>query len=72
MPCLIFRIPFRNTILLCGGDGTELECAVLPPLFFLVDVDGASNKYFDFRLAVNIEETNEYSFAVHHMYTTNC
>lgn len=58
MPCLILRIPLRNTILLCGGDGTELECAVLlpPPLLFRVDVDGVSNKYFDFRLAANLEK----------------
>lgn len=25
MPCLILRMPLRNTILLCGGDGIELD-----------------------------------------------
>lgn len=25
MPCLILRMPLRKTILLCGGDGIELD-----------------------------------------------
>lgn len=63
MPCLIFRMPFRKTILLCGGDdeaaGLEwllLVAALLLPL--RVVGDGVSNKYFDLVLAVVSDTKN--------------
>lgn len=48
IPCFIFRMPFRKTILLCGGDGIELDWLdrvdMDTELAEDVDVDAVSNE----------------------------
>lgn len=55
MPCLIFRMPLRKTILLCGGDGIELDWLDLVVIDTVdVDADVSNTKqFFGFAAAPN-------------------